>query len=121
MLFRFTMSDLRPLIRHARESPEHRLAYGESGPGGHSLWLVRDQGVYLMSNGSPILPRGDEGSDSFDSRVVYASGYGPGSHVAGDDFVETLPLKAFDDLGDAMTVEIEVGEHELVIRGYDFD
>jgi hypothetical protein len=56
------------------------------------LVLVHDEGVYLMSNGLPELPQGQN--------VVYAAGLGPRdddspfcSIVGGDDFGECLPAE----------------------------
>lgn len=81
----------------------HRKTYDEkTGPG---LWLVHDQGVYLMSNGIPHLedPEKPEGS-----KVVQAEGCDPKKDedwwetsrelVGGDDFVEFVPVDTMDEL-----------------------
>ena len=68
------------------------------------LVLVHDEGVYLMSNGVPDLPQGQN--------VVYAVGFGPGDDdirfcevVGGDDFGQFLPAE--------MCELLQGGEHWL--------
>jgi hypothetical protein len=63
-----------------------------------ALQFVKDQGIYLMSNGSPQFDADDP------NRVIYAEGFDPSKNefgewwegareiVGGDDFVEPLPL-----------------------------
>lgn len=41
------------MVEHARQAKEHRPTYGETNPK-PALWLVKDTGVYLMSNGAPM-------------------------------------------------------------------
>jgi hypothetical protein len=96
----FRTEQVLPLAQHALNSPEHNGAYGEEA-NGPALFLVHDQGVYLMSNGSP---RDTEGGQDGRCRVAYAEGCDPNvgefddwygtsrDLVGGDDFVETLPL-----------------------------
>ena len=59
------------LLRHAIAAPEHDSPYGEKDPG-PGLFLVKDEGVYLMSNGKPALP-----GEKVANKVVYANGYEP--------------------------------------------
>jgi hypothetical protein len=66
------------------------------------FWLVKDRGIYMMSNGRPrqLLDAG-----ATKSYVVYAKGYQPGvdedwfdracDAVGGDDFVQFIPLEWF--------------------------
>ena len=66
------------------------------------FWLVKDQGVYLMSNGSPRLTL-DDGKRG---KVVYAKGYDPERDgdwysraravLGGDDFAIFIPLEWYD-------------------------
>lgn len=96
----FNAKEVIPLIQHAVEKAP------EAGKK-PALILVHDQGVYLMSNGVPILPNrdGKEGS-----HVVYAENCHPEKDenfwtnarelVGGDDFAENWPI---DDEAQLMT------------------
>lgn len=96
---RFEMVALLPLIEHCKKAKEHRAPYmGKPEP---ALWLVKDDGIYLMSSGKPAQDRPD-GTKGV--RVVYARSFEPDAPdcwerarfaVGGDDFVETLPLDWF--------------------------
>ena len=108
----FAAADVRKLIDHTLDSEFHRPTiaqrlelYGpeawekqpseniETPPG---LWLVKDDGIYLMSNGHPGF-RTDNGERHY---VVYAEGYDPRTDpevwlrsrdaVGGDDFCESI-------------------------------
>ena len=59
------------LLRHALAAPKHVSPYGEADPG-PGLFLVKDEGIYLMSNGKPGLPGGNA-----PNKVVYAKVYEP--------------------------------------------
>jgi hypothetical protein len=90
-----------------------------------SLWLVRDRGVYLMSNGLP--PMLVEGSET--KRVAaYAKGADPQADeewyrvkrevFGGDDGVENLPVSIFSgmmELGDEDTIKISVSQRAIKI------
>jgi hypothetical protein len=81
------------------------------------LVLVHDQGVYLMSNGLPELPQGQN--------VVYAEGLGPRddspfcSIVGGDDFGECLPAEMCDLLaqGGKRRLRVTSSSFEVVSLG----
>ena len=95
----FPLSEVLELARHASEAGEHTYGYdvlfdpamhkggrvktrkGESWPDKTNidmakvkpgLMLVKDRGVYLMSNGKPMLPGVGKGH-----KVVYAEGCNP--------------------------------------------
>jgi hypothetical protein len=77
------------------------------------LVLVHDEGVYLMSNGLPELPQGQN--------VVYAAGFGPHdddspfcSIVGGDDFGECLPVEMCELLAQG-------GKHRLRVTSSSFE
>lgn len=70
-----------------------------------SLWLVGDQGVYLMSNGIPALPDAGGGAN----QVVYAQECDPNGPAddwyeekrrifGGDDGCDALPIADFERL-----------------------
>ena len=115
----FDMEQVAGLARHARETPERRMTmsqraaiYGEERcsvrqPGEERLappclWLVKDEGIYLMSPG--IHP--DAGRTR--APVSYATGFDPTrddrmavwdrarNAVGGDDFSEEIPIDWID-------------------------
>jgi hypothetical protein len=94
--YKFDMAEVAPLVAHAQAAPKHGKVYG--GKPKAALWLVKDQGVYLMSSGIPRMPKAD-GSEG--SHVVYAEGFDPEKAQfddwweGGDDYVEALPLAWF--------------------------
>lgn len=81
------------LMTHASESTEWQHSPFEEGEPRPALMLVKDDGIYVMSNG---LPRMEQGSN-----VVYARNYDPRKGdvwdrcreaVGGDDFAEYIEL-----------------------------
>lgn len=50
----FDKTAVQRLVDHARTAPEHLPLYGELAKRA-ALWIVGDEGIYLMSNGSPAL------------------------------------------------------------------
>ena len=104
----FAAPSVLELLRHAVAAPKHTSPYSQEDPS-PGLFLVKDEGVYLMSNGKPALP-----GENAANKVVYAKGYEPltekrrdGSDawgeryekiraaVGGDDFAEFLPADSF--------------------------
>ena len=147
----FRAGDVRVLLAHARAAKEHRPSYEDLfEPDYHKggkvkekdgwpdsdnidptkipagLWLVKDDGVYLMSNGSPALLR-EEGKPN--NVVVYASEANPKtsedcwgsacSIMGGDDCVITLPATMFtkvDELADDDLILMDVTEESIGVR-----
>jgi hypothetical protein len=66
----------------------------EEKHGKPGLWLVKDQGLYLMSPGVPNLPDPKNPSRNL---VVHAKEAGPSVHIRGDDYVEFLEIEGFTD------------------------
>lgn len=116
----FPVAAVRRLVEHAKAAPRHRLTiaerreiYGddvvepqerEEEKGKAGLWLVKDRGIYLMSNGDPAdMGRWKPGQVTPTCRVVYAKTFDPDRDedvwhrsrdaVGGDDFVEMLPVE----------------------------
>lgn len=106
---RFKPQDVRRVVDHAKAASNHREYFGEQiGP---SALLVKDDGIYLMSNGVPRdleQPTGqgiraDMGERTF---VAYAAGFNPEKDrnvwecsrdaVGGDDFGEPIELTALE-------------------------
>ena len=119
----FDMEQVAGLARHSRAAPERRMTmaqraeiYGEDRcgipqPGEERLappclWLVKDEGIYLMSPG--IHPKTESGDRPARAPVAYASGFDPTRDdrmavwdrardaVGGDDFAEAVPLEWVD-------------------------
>ena len=119
----FDMEQVAGLARHAREAPERRMTMGQRAaiygedrcavpqPGEQrlappSLWLLKDEGIYLMSPG--VFP--DTGPTQRHRRppVSYARGFDPNRDdrmavwdraqkaVGGDDFAEEIPIDWVD-------------------------
>lgn len=99
------------LLAHAKDSKKHSAPYGLGRNPGPGLFLVHDDGVYLMSNGQPMQPNGNGDTRA---KVVYAKGYEPPrlvkdrdwgdqystivAAVGGDDFVEFIEAKVFEKI-----------------------
>ncbi len=106
----FPAAPLRRLIDHARAAPEHSMGWSDATPQ-PALFLVGDDGVYLMSNGTPRDLREDGRSGAY---VVHALGLNPKTDpgwweakrasFGGDDGAETLLIV------DAVDLELRRGE-----------
>ena len=109
----FDLAALRPIVEHALSASEHAPTFGQTPPIAPALWLVKDDGIYLMSNGRPRQIADDSPATGQDqdgqSLVVYAEGFDPTKAdpvavwyaareaVGGDDFGEPLPAEWFKD------------------------
>ncbi|WP_433204699.1 DUF3085 domain-containing protein [Nocardia sp. CA-107356] len=97
----FPLSKVIDLAEHAMAATEHsRSPYDDPRPAVPSLIWVKDDGIYLMSNGIPRQP----GSPENTARIVYAHGHESGTHWCygeplGDDFVEYIDLTQATDAG----------------------
>ncbi len=116
----FDMEQVAGLARHSRAAPERRMTMGQRAeiygedrcavaqPGEERLappclWLVKDEGIYLMSPG--IHSGAETERRSARPPVAYASGFDPTRDdrmavwdrardaVGGDDFAEAVPLE----------------------------
>lgn len=112
----FNMDAVMKHVAHAEQAEEHRQTYGYDNTG-PALALVKDEGIYLMSNGLPMLNGG--GPDN----VVYAAGYGPDNYdgcraaVGGDDFAERISIDDVRQIHDygADTLVIELTENSMML------
>lgn len=103
--YAFKVEDVRRLVKHCQAAPAQMEYYGEKLE--PSLLLVGDQGVYLMSNGTPadLLDPSDDGKKIAKRFVAYADGINPDvdkdwydtkvSLFGGDDGAEPIPLEFF--------------------------
>lgn len=109
----FAKDDVMRVVKHSVEAKQHARGYGHKGAARPQIILVKDDGIYLMSNGKPW----DELPDSDPQRAfcAYARGFDPKDDhenlwgktyaaVGGDDFAEYL------DLSPEMTAAILAGE-----------
>ena len=70
---------LKTIVRTALTG-DHQLPYGEGSAGQSGVWLVKDEGVYLLpANGVKRKP-------------CYAKGFGEDVYIGGDDFVDFIAL-----------------------------
>lgn len=132
--FVFPGPEVQKLVDSARAAKSWRPTYGQKAAG-PALWLVKDDGVYLMSN--ETIDRNVIGRHvSLPTKlpVVYADGY-PAPHdspdgfdaqwakqqqaAGGDDFVELIEFNDWGDLTAFHVVEIELDEGTMVVSiGY---
>lgn len=139
----FAAREIARIVDAAKKAKAHRLSYNEQWDDnmhkggvvklgddgqpdlnnidpskvGPKLWLVKDRGVCLMSNGVV--------TDTQRPAVTYADGLSPKDDyydlarqiMGGDDCVEALPLDDFEDLLDhgADVIEIHVTESSIAI------
>jgi hypothetical protein len=135
----FKASDVRRVVEHTirtkqSEIPKWETATEANGwtpvrvtPDEPVVLFVHDDGVYLMSNGTPRDIIGPDGADMLDRKkgdgrsfVAYAEGCHPKKDsgwwdtsrglVGGDDFVEYLPWT------EDMLARLDGGEKEIVIE-----
>jgi len=118
---RFDKKAVQKLIDHSEGSSEHKPSFGQEDEVPAGLWLVKDNGIYLMSNGSDPWPNGK-------SVIAYAQGYEPDADdswdrcrdaVGGDDFCEFLGMD-FVTLGKVYglggkTFNLIVSETEITV------
>jgi len=147
----FNVGDVRKLITHSRNAESRRPAYEDLfNPVYHfggvvkmkdgwpdesnldisklpaALLLVKDEGIYLMSNGMPGLMREDKQDRN---QVVYAKEGDPTAGcdwwetaraiMGGDDCVDSLPITMFDAVlskYDKETFTIVVNETAISIK-----
>lgn len=96
---RFPLPDVLALADHAISAPGHKPTFADTADGKlpvPALWLVGDDGIYLMSNGLPEQPHPGGGDRLL---VVHADGYSTATskhdardEIGGDDFCDPLPL-----------------------------
>ena len=123
----FEVNDvLKRIVEHTRKHGKCRVAYGE---GEHtpepSLFLVKDQGVYLMSASEKRL----SGKNGKGNLVAYAREANPKFDdcwdsareiCGGDDFAENIDLSPFEEAlaSGAKSVEIKLSARSLEIAAY---
>jgi hypothetical protein len=101
----FNRAGVARLLAHTRAAPEHDPLHDKPETAKPGLWLVGDEGVYLVSNGKPMLTRSPRSRARF---VVYADEVNPKtlrfevwwaakqSGFGGDDGVEFLAAELLE-------------------------
>ena len=147
----FDIEQVSGLAGHARNAPRNRMDFaqreekygedrmwepqpGEQDVARPALWLVKDEGVYLMSTG--IYPEGHERAHPEGRAATsYAQGFDPRQRdrmdvwddaraaVGGDDFSEPVPLDWVDAAvrarAAAFEIEITADSMALALRRND--
>jgi len=85
MRITFDKQIVQRLIEHSEGSASHKTLYGVKTTNAPGLWIVGDEGVYLMSNGDPGLK--DEKSVTGGHVVCYADQCNP-KKMAFEDWYE---------------------------------
>jgi hypothetical protein len=120
------------LVEHSRNAESHSKLYGMDDTDRAGLWLVGDQGVYLMSNGTPHLPRDEEDAESGRSLVCYADECNPETlefdewwdnkrcSFGGDDGAEFLEAETFERINPNRNGKyvLEVSTQEIAVVSY---
>lgn len=90
------------IVEHARQAKEHRPTYGQENPQ-PALWLVKDQGVYLMSNGAPMQQ--NPNVENKKAIVCYAKECDPTAKEFDDWYDASRRIMGGDDGCDALELE----------------
>lgn len=110
MRLHFDAKIVKQLREHAATAAEHKSLYDQPDTKKPGFWLVGDQGVYLMSNGSPHLPK-EPGASDEKSLVAYAKECNPETmdfddwweakqrSFGGDDGVEFIDIASIPEHG----------------------
>ncbi len=131
---KFNLNEVAPVIEHAEEAVQHFPTFDQKYEAVEgeftekknlcveaALHLVKDQGVYLISNG--MTQKGESPANL--GLVAYADGTNPKLHedwwensrflCGGDDFVEHLPLAFFKKAiqNGAEYVELELTDQSI--------
>ena len=94
----FSHKDVIRCVEHALAAPNHSMGYGDNSKPRPALFFVKDDGIYVMSNGTPRDAVAPPAPKCF---VAYAKGYDPATGnvwdkcrnaVGGDDFSENIEL-----------------------------
>lgn len=113
-MLKFNMAEVKPLLEHTELAAKHKPCYGNPDTNKPGLLLVKDEGVYLISNGKPAQPNpaytADPDNTATQLLVCYAEGHDPHKgdtwdadrqECGGDDFVEFIDAatvrKAMDE------------------------
>jgi hypothetical protein len=117
MLMHFPRDTVEQLIAHAKAAPKHRALHGVRKTQKPGLWLVGDDGVYLLSNGDPALLAFPNDKDEAKRRkqvVAYARECNP--LTMQPDKVDDVKVRAFG--GDDGLLFIPLTDFEGALATY---
>ena len=114
---------LKSLARETLSSHEFHQPYTNDTTDKRGFFLVKDEGIYLMD------AYADKHSDSYNKRVIYASGFNPKHDKYGDLWDRTYAISR-DDFGefipmdeDALyrilkggSVKVRITDHHLEVK-----
>ena len=114
---------LKSLARETLSSKEFHQPYTQETTDKRGFFLVKDEGIYLMD------AYADKHSDSYNKRVIYASGFNPKHDKYGDLWDRTYAISR-DDFGefipmdeDALyrilkggSVKVRITDHHLEVK-----
>tara|TARA_R110000823_G_scaffold241183_1_gene365941 strand:- start:19 stop:399 length:381 start_codon:yes stop_codon:yes gene_type:complete len=89
---------LKSLARETLSSHEFHQPYREETTKEKGIFLVKDEGIYLMD------AYADKHPDSYNKRVIYASGYNPKHDKYGDLWDRTYAVSP-DDFGEFVPMD----------------
>ena len=116
---------LRDLAFRTLIATEFKTAYQQKYTSKKSLWLVKDEGIYLMN----CYKKTEEFLKK--DFVVYARGFNPNtldrelvwnrsSEISRDDFAENIPLNAtmIKDIVHGLDLHIYISEEEIRVKTF---
>lgn len=114
---KFKSDEFQRMLTHMMKHPR-KIPYVKENTAEFGLWLVKDDGIYLMAP-SEIRDTDDDGV-----HVIYAKGYHTGQDglwdktyaVSRDDFAEFIPLEKKQVQRMMETCELEIGLSETQIE-----
>jgi hypothetical protein len=116
-------NDLKSLAKETLKHKKFKLPYQNKTISQKSLFLVKDEGIYLMNSYC-----NDKGKRKTVKHVVYAVGFNPKTNencwedcryaVGGDDFAESIPfnIDQLKRVADGGNISIEVTETTLQVE-----
>ena len=90
--------ELKSLARETLSSNEFRQPYTKETTTEKGIFLVKDEGIYIMD------AYADKHPDSYNRRVIYASGYNPKHDKYGDLWDRTYAVSR-DDFGEFVPMD----------------
>ena len=90
--------ELKSLARETLSSNEFHQPYTEETTTEKGIFLVKDEGIYIMD------AYADKHPDSYNRRVIYASGYNPKHDKYGDLWDRTYAVSR-DDFGEFVPMD----------------